>query len=188
MAWTSTPSWGSRTVPDGQDSISDFEIFKGSDFDDTIRGGQTDNDANLRMQGRGGDDELIGTNSSNVLKGGGGNDVIRAGGGDDDALGGAGDDLVQGGSGDDVMKGGKGDDTVSGARASTPARASRPAGVASTERLSQATRQQTDRPPKGGRFRFSGKAIDRRRRAATGAGVDRACSNLHRRSGDLVGS
>ena len=85
-----------------------FEIFKGSGFDDTIRGGQTDADANLRLLGRGGDDELVGTNSSNILKGGGGNDVLRAGGGDDDAFGGAGDDLVQGGSGDDRDEGRQG--------------------------------------------------------------------------------
>lgn len=99
---------------DGQDSIAFFEIILGSDFNDEIIGGQTAFDANNRYKGRGGNDELTGTNSSDSLLGGAGNDFVRAGNGDDNVKGGAGNDELLGSGGDDVLKGGKGNDTADG--------------------------------------------------------------------------
>jgi Ca2+-binding RTX toxin-like protein len=107
---------GFTSGADGQDSLASFEIVLGSDFDDTIVGGQTDADFNNHYKGRGGDDSLTGTNSVDVLSGGAGDDFIRSGGGDDNANGGAGDDIVEGGNGDDRLKGGKGDDTGVGGK------------------------------------------------------------------------
>jgi Ca2+-binding RTX toxin-like protein len=99
---------------DGEDTISFFELVNGSDFGDEIIGGQTSLDANNRFKGRGGDDSLTGTNSSDTLLGGGGSDFIRAGNGDDNAKGGKGNDELNGSNGDDFLQGGKGNDTGNG--------------------------------------------------------------------------
>jgi Ca2+-binding RTX toxin-like protein len=102
------------TGPDGEDSMTFFEIILGSNFADTIRAGQTSLDANQRILGRGGDDDIVGSNSSDLLKAGGGDDTVRAGGGDDTLKGAAGNDLLVGGRGFDLGYGGKGNDTCKG--------------------------------------------------------------------------
>ena len=99
---------------DGADSIGFFAIIKASDFNDTIRAGQNAGSLNQRLYGRGGDDEIVGSNSSDLLLGAGGDDTIRAGSGDDTLKGGAGDDLLVGGSGFDIGRGGAGDDSCRG--------------------------------------------------------------------------
>ncbi|HEX9978090.1 MAG TPA: calcium-binding protein, partial [Acidimicrobiia bacterium] len=107
---------GFTSGPDGQDSLLSFEIIKGSDFADTIIGGQNSINLNNRYLGRGGDDTLIGTNSTDILNGGAGDDNIRGGGGDDILKGAAGDDLIIAGAGNDVLRGGKGSDTGVGGK------------------------------------------------------------------------
>jgi hypothetical protein len=99
---------------DGEDAIAFFEIVRGSDFGDTIIGGQSSVDFNNRFFGRGGNDLLIGTNSTDVLVGGPGRDELRGAGGDDILRGGAGNDLLIGGRGDDILRGGRGRDTLVG--------------------------------------------------------------------------
>jgi Ca2+-binding RTX toxin-like protein len=99
---------------DGADSIGFFAIIKASDFNDTIRAGQNSFSLNQRLYGRGGNDEIVGSNSSDLLSGGDGDDGIRAGNGDDTLRGGAGDDFLVGGNGFDVGRGGVGDDSCRG--------------------------------------------------------------------------
>ncbi len=99
---------------DGEDAISFFEIVLGSDFNDTIIGGQNSVNVNNKYKGRGGNDILTGTNSIDVITGGGGNDQIRSAGGDDIDKGNKGNDLILAGNGNDVLNGGKGNDTGNG--------------------------------------------------------------------------
>ncbi len=55
------------------------------------------------LDGRGGNDELIGGEREDLLRGGPGDDVIAGGGGDDSLDGGAGGDLLSGGPGADRL-------------------------------------------------------------------------------------
>ncbi len=105
---------GFATGPDGQDSLGFFAIVLGSNFNDSIRAGQNAFGLNQRIMGRGGDDDIVGSNSSDLLVGGAGNDTIRAGGGDDTLKGMKGNDLLVGGPGFDIGWGGTGMDTCRG--------------------------------------------------------------------------
>ncbi|EDZ91629.1 Hemolysin-type calcium-binding region [Limnospira maxima CS-328] len=75
------------------------------------------------IQGRGGNDTLVGDQFDQTLDGGTGNDSILGGSGNDTLLGGPGDDILFGGPGNDllyggadndILYGGKGDDFLSG--------------------------------------------------------------------------
>lgn len=102
---------------DGSDTLAGgWEIVLGSNFNDTITGGQSSVDVPNRLKGFGGSDQLFGTNSTDVLAGGAGNDGLRGGGGDDILKGAAGDDLLLGSAGDDLLNGGRGEDTGNGGR------------------------------------------------------------------------
>jgi Ca2+-binding RTX toxin-like protein len=105
---------GFSNGPDGSDTISSFEIFLGSNFNDQITGGQSSVDIPNKFKGFKGNDTLTGTNSTDTLLGGGGNDTIRAGNGDDLAKGAGGNDLLLGAGGNDVLIGGGGNDTANG--------------------------------------------------------------------------
>jgi hypothetical protein len=105
---------GFTNGPDGSDTIANFEIFLGSNFNDQITGGQSSVDIPNKFKGFKGNDTLTGTNSTDTLLGGGGNDTIRAGGGDDLAKGAGGNDLLLGANGNDVLIGGGGRDTANG--------------------------------------------------------------------------
>ena len=67
-----------------------------------------------RVDGTGGDDELVGSSASERIRGRGGEDRIRAKGGVDCASGGPGDDRVGGGRAADRLRGGAGADLLSG--------------------------------------------------------------------------
>ena len=81
------------------------------------------------IDGRAGNDRLIGGDRTDWLRGGPGDDVV-VGGGEEDALygdagadllsGGAGDDLLDGGAGVDLLSGGPGEDRVSYGERTTP--------------------------------------------------------------------
>ena len=105
---------GFTNGPDGSDSILNFEIYLGSNFNDQITGGQSSIDIPNKFKGFKGNDTLTGTNSTDTLLGGGGNDTIRAGGGDDLAKGAGGNDLLLGANGNDVLTGGGGRDRANG--------------------------------------------------------------------------
>lgn len=60
------------------------------------------------------DDELAGTERSDLIVGRGGDDVIDAAGGNDRVISGKGDDTVDAGSGHDVVRTGAGDDVADG--------------------------------------------------------------------------
>ena len=61
-----------------------------------------------------GDNEIIGTNSADVLRGLGGNDTLRGLGGNDQLFGDLGDDILFGGAGNDQLFGGGGEDSLFG--------------------------------------------------------------------------
>ncbi|MGB3535870.1 MAG: calcium-binding protein [Microcoleaceae cyanobacterium] len=67
----------------------------------------------VRIAGEG-DDDLIGTETAELLFGDGGNDTINGGGGNDTQRGGQGDDLLIGGDGNDILVGDIGNDTLTG--------------------------------------------------------------------------
>ena len=67
-----------------------------------------------RIEGKEGDDGIIGSAADEIINGCGGNDGIHGKGGDDEIYGGSGDDKLYGEEGDDFIDGGDGDDTLSG--------------------------------------------------------------------------
>jgi len=90
-----------------------------SSDDDTIRGGQGDDDlfgmrGNDDVRGGQGDDRIWGNSGDDVMRGGAGDDEVYGGSGNDAMHGGAGNDVMEGNTGDDVMQGGAGDDRMSG--------------------------------------------------------------------------
>lgn len=66
------------------------------------------------MNGRIGDDTLIGSSGDDTLNGGIDDDSINGNGGNDLLIGGRGEDALHGGDGNDVVLGGDGNDTVEG--------------------------------------------------------------------------
>ena len=108
---------GGATGAAGSDTfVTGFEIVLLSNFDDTLRAGQTFLDANLKVLGFLGDDQITGSNSVDLLRGGKGNDFIRGGLGDDNIRGSGGNDLMVGDAGSDLLSGGAGTDEGRGGR------------------------------------------------------------------------
>ena len=66
------------------------------------------------MNGKVGDDTLIGGSGNDVLNGGVDDDSIDGNGGDDRLIGGRGEDALHGGDGDDRLLGGNDNDTLTG--------------------------------------------------------------------------
>jgi serralysin len=64
--------------------------------------------------GGGGNDQLVGNQTANLLNGGLGADTLSGEGGDDTLRGGGGNDQLDGGSGSDLLDGGDGDDRILG--------------------------------------------------------------------------
>jgi len=106
---TGTASGGS-----GNDILSGIEAVIGSDFNDTLTGGNADGNA---LFGGNGNDTLLGGNSFSItLDGGNGNDTLISGNsvynwldggsGNDSLVGGDGSDTLIGGLGSDILKGG----------------------------------------------------------------------------------
>lgn len=89
-----------------------FEAIEASNLANRIVG--TRDDVNYYMDGRGGDDELIGAGGHDILIGGDGNDTLTGNAGNDRLFGGVGDDIIFGGTGDDFLSGGRGSDTLKG--------------------------------------------------------------------------
>lgn len=104
---------------DGIDTLLNIEIVRGSNFNDTIIGSQSD----FELLGELGDDTILGGSGSEVIHGGdgfdfidggSGNDIILAGRQNDVVYGGAGNDQLLGEMGADIMFGGDGNDLVLG--------------------------------------------------------------------------
>jgi Ca2+-binding RTX toxin-like protein len=74
----------------------------------------TGTDGANRLDGAGGNDEILGLKGKDLLIGGAGKDSIEGGGGHDTIFGGAGRDSIEGGSGNDVISGGSNRDTLMG--------------------------------------------------------------------------
>lgn len=89
--------------------------------DDTLIGGAgkdtlTGGRGNDNLSGRAGEDVLLGLGGMDTLIGGDHNDRLLGGSGSDSLCGGEGDDLLNGGGGDDTLQGNAGDDTLYGSR------------------------------------------------------------------------
>ena len=94
---------GTGSAPSGDDALSNIESVIGSPFNDNITGSE---DSNLIKALRGRDS----------VRAGGGPDTVRLGPGNDSARGGSGDDNLFGGNGNDRLFGGSGDDLGAGGR------------------------------------------------------------------------
>jgi serralysin len=92
------------------DPRSLIENARGGSGDDVIRGNEADN----RLWGGAGNDELIAVAGNNVLRGGHGDDILRGGPGNDRLFGGPGDDHLYAGGGNNVLRGGSGNDVLEG--------------------------------------------------------------------------
>ena len=66
------------------------------------------------IRGRGGDDSLVGGDSSDTLRGGNGNDILEGGNENDTLIGGNGRDTIDGGSGNDSLEGRGENDSLEG--------------------------------------------------------------------------
>lgn len=91
----STGAWGN-------DTLLNFEIAEGSNFDDRIVGNAT------------GTDLLLGADGNDIIKTKGGDDTVYGGDGDDKIIGDAGDEIFYGGDGGDIAIGNSGTDTIYG--------------------------------------------------------------------------
>lgn len=91
---------------DGPDIID----ASGFAFGVTIDGGGGDDE----IRGTDSDDLLFGGTGNNLINSGKGNDRINTGDGNDVIFGGLGDDLIETGDGDDEIEGGEGDDLLFG--------------------------------------------------------------------------
>ncbi|MCI4644319.1 MAG: Ig-like domain-containing protein [Hyphomonadaceae bacterium] len=87
-----------------------FEIFRGADGDDRVRGNL--NTVDYDLDGGAGNDELTGSGGNDTLSGGADNDTLDGDSGSDTLMGGDGNDILIGGGGSDLMLGGAGDDTI----------------------------------------------------------------------------
>ncbi len=69
---------------------------------------------NATIQGRGGDDRIVGSNGAETIQGGSGNDSLSGNAGNDLLDGGDGNDSLNGGDGNDTLDGGAGIDVLDG--------------------------------------------------------------------------
>ena len=98
------PGRGNGTVS------STLKTINGTGTDDTIDlSGET---SGRKVNAKGGDDSVIGSDHDDTIEGSSGDDTILAGPGDDNVSGGSGDDSIDAGSGDNDIRAGTGDNTV----------------------------------------------------------------------------
>jgi Ca2+-binding RTX toxin-like protein len=90
--------------------ISNIELVRGNEGNDTLTGNSADNG----LDGRGGSDQLYGGQGNDTLLGMEGDDALYGGAGNDLLEGGAGFDLLEGGAGNDSLYGGDANDAMSG--------------------------------------------------------------------------
>lgn len=104
---------GSPPVPrDPNAPTDDADIYEGTEGDDYA----FDDEGNPTriVQGRDGNDTMLGLGGNDVLAGNEGADSLLGGAGDDELYGGAGDDVLHGGAGDDILYGQAGNDSFYG--------------------------------------------------------------------------
>ncbi len=82
--------------------------FLGTSGDDNLKGGAFA----VTLDGRGGNDVIVGSSANDVLDGGDGDDQIFGGDGNDQLYAGSGNNELTGGKGDDTLYGGSGNDTL----------------------------------------------------------------------------
>lgn len=107
------------TITDGTDTIAFTEIEQIilTDSNDSVDGSITHDgifgDApGIIVDGRGGNDTIIGGRGGDTIEGGAGDDSIDGDYGDDSLSGGADNDTLTGGSGNDTLEGGAGNDVI----------------------------------------------------------------------------
>ncbi|MCK5903289.1 MAG: hypothetical protein KAG28_09090 [Cocleimonas sp.] len=89
-------------------------VVDGNNQDDFIIGDNNPWYAGDFLDGKGGDDIILGLSGNDYIKGGWGDDILFGGSGNDTLDGGYGDDVLYGGSGHDIIDTGKGANTVFG--------------------------------------------------------------------------
>ncbi|NMJ40035.1 hypothetical protein GWK16_02195 [Roseomonas sp. JC162] len=92
------------------DTITGFELLRGSAFGDSLDGTQRDD----RIEGRAGNDTIIAFGGNDTVVGGDGEDRLVGGPGNDSVMGDAGNDKLEGAEGNDTLDGGAGADTMTG--------------------------------------------------------------------------
>ncbi|MBO6885205.1 MAG: Hint domain-containing protein [Marivita sp.] len=100
------------TITDGTNTITFSQIehlilTEGADFVDPVADG-----VGAWIEGRGGDDTILGGQGNDTIDGGDGNDYLEDLTGDDTILGGAGEDYLKVGRGNNLAVGGDGADTI----------------------------------------------------------------------------
>ena len=100
------------TLNDGSDTLSFSEIERLilTEQADVLVG--TADSAGLDVEGRGGNDNLLGGAGDDIIDGGADNDSIQGAGGNDSLTGGTGNDTLRGHAGNDTLEGGDGDDRL----------------------------------------------------------------------------
>ena len=109
---TITGGYGTTKGTSGDDvmAIGLGDKLEGKEGNDILLGGLGDDE----LKGGDGDDTLYGGAGDDTLKGEDDDDILYGGLGDDKLEGGKGNDILVGGAGDDELKGGKGDDILFG--------------------------------------------------------------------------
>ncbi|WP_342154924.1 hypothetical protein [Methylorubrum sp. SB2] len=104
------------TDPDHFFAVKGIEVLIGTEYDDSLSFWilQADDPNGHKLDGRGGDDFILGDDRGDTLLGGIGRDEIQGGAGADTIDGGADDDTLDGKGGRDVIDGSGGDDTIVG--------------------------------------------------------------------------
>ena len=90
------------------DTVTGFEAFVGTVFDDNFFGTSAIDD----FDGDAGNDRLVGRGGNDILDGDVGEDLLIGGGGSDSMFGRGGDDILRGGASGDTLDGGGGSDTA----------------------------------------------------------------------------
>lgn len=109
-----TNSISNNSAQDGLgdiDTLESIEQIYGSNYDDYING--TNGEIGY-IEGRNGNDVILGGDHDDTINGGEGNDTITALGGNDVVLAGSGSDIISGSGGDDLLFGGEGNDLLRG--------------------------------------------------------------------------
>jgi|GEM_PF-4462385 len=113
-----TKNYDDKWVGDGGNNQKDFgrgnDVGNGMDGNDTLYGGNTDDNGMDTLYGWNGNDQLYGQTGNDRLYGGNGNDLINGGGNEDFIDGGMGNDELYGDYGEDTIEGGAGNDTLRG--------------------------------------------------------------------------
>ncbi|MFO7902095.1 MAG: hypothetical protein R6U98_05505, partial [Pirellulaceae bacterium] len=121
VSYTVSGSSGSLSISDGKGNSYEISdpvdkiVATGTKFDDTFDlSGVHDSSIVVQIEGKDGNDLIIGGSGNDLLRGGRGNDTLEGGPGADTLEGGRGNDTLKGQGGTDHLYGGRGNDSLYG--------------------------------------------------------------------------